>query len=206
MRSPDIGYVGAQSAVATLLDNIVVGYDNRILSAPGMTQGTTTNTSFKAANTTSYMSSGIVKSKATFEVAGTAGNGTYTGVQDVTPNASSVQERVYVVYLSATGTPTIIAGTQSTGAGTAPYPDMPSTIPSNAAGPEGMLSASYPTGIVSGPLPLLTNGYTPIGGCRIAVAAGATGFEMGTTQPATAGAITATYFDGYPHPQFYTAQ
>lgn len=98
------------------------------------------------------------------------------GVHDIPANAATVQEQVYAVLVNASGALTIVAGGITAGAGTAPIPDWPST------------------------------NLCPIGYVRIAVAAGSSPFTAGTTQPATSGAITATYTDGYPWPLFSTAQ
>lgn len=168
-----------------ILDNLAIAISNMILSAPGMVQGSGVNTKLKAGNTTTYLSAGVLATKTTFEIPfTTSGNGSFTGAYDVTPNAGSVQERVYVVYLNAAGTATMIVGAQATGSGNGLYPDMP------GAGGTG----------------LRTPGLTPIGGVRIAVAAGASGFQANTTQPATSGAVTATYFDGYPVQQLQATQ
>lgn len=98
-----------------------------------------------------------------------------TTTHDIPANASAVQERVYMVTVNAAGTLAITAGTIASGAGNAALPERPST-----------------------------DGTTPIGYVRITVAAGATPFTAGTTQPiaGTTGAITVAYTDGYPLPRF----
>lgn len=99
-----------------------------------------------------------------------------TTTDDIPANAASIQERVYMVTVNAAGTLAIVAGTIATGAGAALLPERPA------------------------------DGTTPIGYLRITVAAGATPFTANTTQPVTAGAITAVYQDGYPRPRFSAAQ
>lgn len=94
---------------------------------------------------------------------------------DIPAIASAIQERVYMVTVNAAGTLAITAGTIASGAGNAALPERPST-----------------------------DGTTPVGYVRITVAAGATPFTAGTTQPiaGTTGAITVAYTDGYPLPRF----
>lgn len=222
MRAFDpIAVLGGDSEMQTFFDNLARAIDNfatDVGALPNLVQGSGSNVKLKSTNTVKYRSAGICKSVATFEVAFTAGTAGFTGAQDVTPNANSIQERAYVVCVNAAGTPSIIAGVQTTVtvAGTAPIPDLTSTVPTEAGGPEGVIvgagypadqtNAAYPASVTSSPLGLRANNLTPIGIVWIAAAAGASGFEGGTTQPATAGAITATYLDGYPTPQILTAQ
>lgn len=177
------------------LDNITTCMQNRLDpgNPPGLTVGSSTTTDIKIANTTKYSSKGVPKSKSTAEAAfPTSGNSTYTGADDVTPNANSVQERVYMITLDGSGNVGIVAGTQTTGANTAPYPEWPSTVVTNTDA----------DGNVTYQNRLYTPGVTPIGSLRITVAAGTSGFRANTTSPTTSGAITATYQDGYPMPYF----
>jgi hypothetical protein len=143
---------------------------NRLNSGnpPGLVIGSGATTAVKIANTTKYTSSGVPKSKTTAEVAFTA------TTHDIIANATSVQERLYVILLNASGTPTIVAGVQSTGVGTALLPER-STI---------------------------ADGLCPIGTVRIAINAGTPGsgtnFVAGTTALSDARLVgsAATYVDG----------
>jgi hypothetical protein len=95
-----------------------------------------------------------------------------TTTHDIPANASLVQERVYMITVNAAGTLAISAGSIASGAGNALLPERPA------------------------------DGICPIGYLRITVAAGASPFTANTTNPVTAGAITAVYTDGYPAPRF----
>src|SRR5580704_17396805 len=150
-----------ETDLMNVFDNIICIMRKRIDSAnpPGLAQGSTTNTSVKAANTTKYFNKGLPTSKTTFEVAfPTSGNSTFTGPYDVTPNIATIQERCYAITLTGT-TPGMIAGPQTTvaSAGQAPLPEYPWN--------SGTVGQQY------------TDGVTIIGYLRITVAAGATGFE-----------------------------
>lgn len=68
------------------------------------------------ANTVTFLNAGIFKSKTTADVAFTA------TTHDIAANAETVQEACYLVQLAGDGTPSIIKGTTSTGAGTATVP------------------------------------------------------------------------------------
>lgn len=155
----------------TTLDNISTALDNNVLSTPGLVIGSSANTSVKIASTTVFKVNGTVLSKTTAEVAFTA------TTHDIPANASSVQERVYMLSLDASGNPTITAGVISTGAGTALLPERPA------------------------------RGNAPIGYVRIAVNAGTPGsgtnFVAGTTALNDA-RMTTTYTNGYPNPLFNT--
>lgn len=94
---------------------------NSCTSTAGLAIGTSSTAAIKIANTTTYLTSGLFASKATAEVAFTA------TVMDIPANATSVQEQVYLVTLSANGTPTITVGGITTGSGTAPLPPRPTT-------------------------------------------------------------------------------
>lgn len=92
---------------------------NMALSAAGLTIGSSSKKTVKIANTVTYLAAGVFKSKTTAEKAFTA------TTHDITANALSVQEAVYVVSLQADGTVTLTKGTTTTGAGNAPIPDGP---------------------------------------------------------------------------------
>jgi len=63
----------------------------------------------------------VFASKTTAAIAFTA------TTHDIPANASTVQEAMYLVMLAANGTPSLVMGTISTGAGTALLPERPAT-------------------------------------------------------------------------------
>jgi hypothetical protein len=89
------------------------------LSPPGLSIGTLSTSAVKIANTVTYLSGGVFKSKSPAEVAFTP------VVHNIPANASAVQEAVYVVTLDGSGTPTLTMGMIATGAGLAPIPTPP---------------------------------------------------------------------------------
>lgn len=89
------------------------------LSAPGLAIGSASKLKVKIVNTTVFLHNGLFKSKATAEVVFTA------TTDDITADASTVQERCYVLSLQADGTPTLTPGTVASGTGNAVVPDAP---------------------------------------------------------------------------------
>lgn len=92
----------------------------RALSTGGLAIGSTSKKEVKIASTINYLHNGVFKAKTTAEVAFTA------TTHDIAPNASSVQEAVYLLSLIADGTPTLTMGAIATGSGAAKLPDVPS--------------------------------------------------------------------------------
>ena len=118
---------------------------NQCFGSAGLAIGTTSLAAVKIVNTTAYTVGGMFYSKTTAEVPFLA------TVHDIAPNATSVQEQVYLLSLDNAGNPALTGGGITTGAGTALLPELPPAT------------------------------LTPIGYVRIAVAAGATGFTGATT-------------------------
>ena len=93
---------------------------DRCLTSAGLTIGSSSKKAVKIANTVTYILDSVFKSKTTAEIAFTA------TTHDIAPNASSVQEAVYLLSLASDGTATITKGTTATGAGNAVVPQTPS--------------------------------------------------------------------------------
>lgn len=142
------------------MDFIAKALANQNFADGGIAIGTSSKTAVKLANTVTFTSEGIQKAKTTAEYAFTA------TTHDITANASSVQERVYVLCLDASGNGVFVAGDQATGAGNAKFPDA-----------EDIYAAG-----------------TPVGAVRLAIAAGATDFDA-TTDELDEAHITDTYYD-----------
>jgi hypothetical protein len=121
MNKLDPGVVLGEQSIMTQFDSVNTSLQNICTSAAGLTIGTSANTAVKIANTVTYVCGGAFKSKTTAEVAFTA------TTHDIAANASSVQERCYLLTLSSSGTPTITAGTIATGSGAALLPERPAT-------------------------------------------------------------------------------
>ena len=105
----------------TFMDLIDTALKNQCLSNPGIAIGSGSAAKVLIGNTTVFTSDGIFKSKTTAEVAFTA------TTHDIAPNASSVQEAMYLVMLAADGTPSLVMGTIATGSGAAKLPERPAT-------------------------------------------------------------------------------
>lgn len=89
------------------------------LSPAGLAIGTVSKAKVLIANTVTYLSGGVFKSKTTAEVAFTA------TTHDIPAHATLVQEAVYLLCLDAGGTPTIEMGAIASGAGNAVIPAPP---------------------------------------------------------------------------------
>jgi hypothetical protein len=161
MRQSTVGPVLGQPELVVHLDNMSYYPGNTILNLPGLTIGTTANTSVKIANSTQVLADFKGATVAAQEVPFTAGNAQFSGVHDILGNASAVQERVYALVANQAGAVSYIAGDLATGAGNAQVPERPAT------------------------------GSAPIGFVRIAVAAGTAGFRAGTTALNAAGITVA---------------
>lgn len=194
---------------------------NQVLGNPGIAQGATT-TSLKVTNAVPYRCGGLIyTTTAAAQVAFPVnGNAQFTGLWDIAPNANFVQERVYFVTITPAGTLGMLSTFQTnysqgaqyplsaanvlsttalqfTGAGLAAYPEYPNNAYDESVNGGALINVGPP--IVG---TQYFNNITVLGGVRIAVAAGATGFEANVTNVATAGAITATFFQGCPVPLF----
>lgn len=121
MLARSSGYALDQAALENQFDAIHTALSNMALTSAGLAIGSGSKKQVKIANTVTYLSSGIFKSKTTAEVAFTA------TTMDIPANASTVQEAVYLLTLAADGTPTITMGTIATGSGNATLPERPST-------------------------------------------------------------------------------
>jgi len=113
-----IRYQGLQM-VAEHFDAEALWFRNHILSLPGLVIGTTSAAAVKIANTTNYLSAGFGKSKATAEIAFTAG---------AASNIANGQEQVFMLQLDGSGNGLLIPSQYgpTTGAGTCPLPELPS--------------------------------------------------------------------------------
>lgn len=153
-----------------LFDSVNTAQNYRCLGSPGLVIGTSSTAAVKIANTTPYLWGGQFKSKTTAEIAFTA------TVDDIPSNASSAQERLYVLGLDAAGNGKLIGGAIASTAGGALYPE-----------------------------PSAYAGYTPIGAVRVLCASG-TGFVAGTTALSAAGITATYYNIGFLSPRFDSAQ
>jgi hypothetical protein len=111
----------SQQNIMTLLDQIDTFEKNLALSAAGLVIGSGSTSKVKIANTVTFLSGGVFKSKTTAEVAFT------TTTHDIAANAASTQEAVYLITLASDGTPTITMGAIASGTGNAKLPERPST-------------------------------------------------------------------------------
>ena len=91
---------------------------NAIVSSPGLAIGSGSKAKILIANTVTYFVDGVLATKTTAEIAFTA------TTHDITADASTVQERVYLLTIKA-GTVTVTAGTVATGSGNAKIPAPP---------------------------------------------------------------------------------
>jgi hypothetical protein len=175
---------------------------NQPLGNAGIAQGATT-TSLKVTNAVTYRCGGqLYTTTSAAQVAfPVTGNAQFTGLWDITPNATTVQERVYAVTITSAGTLGMISTFQTTDSEGVQYPLSTLNVANTSALQfTGSGQAPYPELPSNGGLPI--NGITVLGGVRIAVAAGSIGFEANVTNVATSGAITVTFFQGYPVPLF----
>jgi hypothetical protein len=102
-------------------DSINTSMQNRALAAAGLVIGSTSAAKVKIANTVTYLSAGVFKSKATAEVAFTA------TTHDIPNNASIVQEAKYLLSLDAAGTPTLTMGAVAN-TGLSVLPEIPAGL------------------------------------------------------------------------------
>lgn len=110
----------AHQDLMDMFDQLQTRMKYRALSAPGLVIGSTSGQKVKIANTVTYVHNGVFKSKTTAEVAFTA------TTHDITNDADTVQEAVYLLSLDASGTPTLTMGAIASGAGAALLPEIPS--------------------------------------------------------------------------------
>lgn len=103
----------------TAMESFQTAMKYMALSAAGLTIGSVAPEKVKIANTVTYLIDGVVKTKASAEVAFTA------ATHDIAADAQNVKEAVYLLSLAADGTPTITKGTTATGAGNAAIPAVP---------------------------------------------------------------------------------
>lgn len=108
-----------RQALITHLDGLHTALGYLCLSTAGLVIGSSSTLKVKIANTVTYLSAGIFKSKTTAEVAFT------TTTHNITASTSAVQEACYLLTLDASGTPTLTMGTIASGAGTALLPAVP---------------------------------------------------------------------------------
>ncbi len=111
----------SNKALMDSLDAISHALRNQCLSNPGVVIGSVAPEKVKITSTTVFTSDGQFKSKATAEVAFTA------TTHDIPPHATLVQEAMYLLMLAADGTPSLVMGAISSGAGTALLPELPDT-------------------------------------------------------------------------------
>jgi hypothetical protein len=119
MLAKDAKYAQYDQNLMDGLDQIHTSLLYRALSTGGLVIGSTSKKEVKIASTINYLHNGVFKAKTTAEVAFTA------TTMDIAPNASSVQEAVYLLSLIADGTPTVTMGTVATGSGAALLPEVP---------------------------------------------------------------------------------
>lgn len=100
-------------------DYLASGIKNRFIGNPTLAIGTVSKKEIKF-STAVYLNDGVFYSLTGAEVAFTA------TTHDITANATSVQEAVYLLSVDSAGTVTVTMGDVSTGAGTALIPEVPS--------------------------------------------------------------------------------
>lgn len=121
MDKRDPGFAMNHQSLMDQFDAVTSRLRNTCLSSAGLAIGTVSKAKVLIANTVTYLSDGIFKSKTTAEVAFTA------TTHDIPANASTVQEAMYLVMLAADGTPSLVMGDIATGSGNAKLPAIPST-------------------------------------------------------------------------------
>jgi hypothetical protein len=89
---------------------------NQAFTSAGLAIATTT-TQWKTANTVTYTSGGVFKSKA-------AADNNALAALTITANGSTVQEAVWLILLDGAGTLTTVVGAIATGAGNALLPEL----------------------------------------------------------------------------------
>lgn len=117
MNKTDPFTAGGRQDLMTLMDLMNTASRNVCFATAGLAIGTGANTSVKVANTVTYLSAGVFKSKSTAEVAFT------TTTDDIPANAASVQERMWYVCVNAAGTLSMVAGAIASGTGNALLPE-----------------------------------------------------------------------------------
>ena len=120
MDALDAKYGMRNQDLMTGLDNRTTALRNMCLSSAGLVIGSVSTAKVKIANTVTYLSDGVFKSKTTAEVAFT------TTTHNITASASAVQEACYLLTLASDGTPTLTMGTIATGSGASYLPSVPS--------------------------------------------------------------------------------
>lgn len=164
MQAADYANVLGFSGLAALINADRTRNANRCFTSAGFVIGSSAPTKIKQANTVTYTNNGSTATT----VSATPGIGQFYSqtaqeipftptTHDIAPNASTVQERCYLVLLNNAGSAIIVAGAIASGVGNAVWPDLPLA--------NGVPGQHY---------------GTPIGGCRIAVAAGTVPFTAGT--------------------------
>ncbi len=162
--------MNAQSLMS-LLDELNDSLNNRPLTDPGLVIGSSSAATVKIANTTKFLIDGVFKSKTTAEITFTAGD-------DITADASTIQEAIYVLSLDASGAGTLTKGATASGSGNAVLPEYNDLPESEAV----------------------------IGYVRVAVDAGSTDFDAGSDD-LSAAHLTDTFVSlGYIFPRFDAIQ
>lgn len=103
-------------------DALNTALSNMCYTSAGLVIGSSAASAVKVANTVTFTAAGVFKSKTTAEVAFTA------TTHNIPNNVSTVQEAVYVVGLSPTGTLTLTMGAIATGTGNALLPERVASV------------------------------------------------------------------------------
>ena len=112
---------GGQAALQAILQKLLK--PTGCWSNPEIVIGTSSTTKIKFTNRVQFTIAGVVGTP----VAAATETAFTTTTHNITANASSVQEAVYLVTVVAGGTVTITKGTTATGAGNAVIPDPPAS-------------------------------------------------------------------------------
>lgn len=121
MLALDSSIALSEQPLMTHFDTLWRIHSNRAISPAGLAIGTASATAVKIVNTVTYLSNGVFKAKAPAEVA-------FTPVtHDIPASLTGIQEQVYLLTLDGNGNPTLTGGGITTGAGTAPLPQLPAT-------------------------------------------------------------------------------
>lgn len=114
-----MGFGQKIAAVLVMADALTTVMLYHALTAAGLVIGSSDPAKVKIANTVTYISNGVFKSKTTAEVAFTV------TAHDIAAHASLVKEAVYLLSLNSTGTPTLTMSPIAVGAGNAVVPAAP---------------------------------------------------------------------------------
>lgn len=121
MEQRNSGYAMNRQSLMNQFDDLHTAQSNMAFSSAGLAIGTTSKKTVKIANTVTFLSNGVFKSKTTAEVPFTA------TAHDIPANASAAQSAIFLLTLAADGTPTLTKGDIASAPVVATIPERPAT-------------------------------------------------------------------------------